>query len=83
MNLVQNQNAYCVKLCYPIHRQMNSDTQNVVCVLTCQNCPDYIGETSKPTRIRMNNHRFDVNHGRRTDHFQHMPLAIRNTLENV
>lgn len=34
---------------------MNSDTQNVVCVLTCPNCPDYIGETSKPTRIRMNN----------------------------
>lgn len=51
----------CTNKEYQIKKAINCNSENVVYKLSCNLCPiDYIGETSTPLRIRMNNHRADV-----------------------
>jgi len=46
---------------YPVNGQINCDTNNVIYQLKCNTCPkDYIGLTSNPLRLRINNHRATV-----------------------
>ena len=40
-------------------------TSNIVYLIECRKCgPQYVGESGQVLRKRMNNHRFDVTHGR-------------------
>jgi len=52
---------------YPIRGNIDCNTDNVIYQLTCKFCSkEYIGQTTNPLRIRMTNHRFDVNHQNQT-----------------
>ncbi len=50
------------KRSYPIVGDINCKTNNVIYKLTCNNCPkDYVGLTTTPLHMRINNHRSCAN----------------------
>ena len=69
----RNQNSLRKQLCNIKDKKSNMDKKNVIYQLNCQNCPaNYIGESSRTAKIRVNEHNNDIQRKRiRNNIFTH------------
>ena len=87
--------SHITKKSYPINHDMNCNSTNVIYLINCKKCgKQYVGETSRKLKDRVNNHRSDIKHKKNTAialHFNNIQhsykdfsiLPIENIIDNT
>ena len=76
--------SYTTKQTHTIFDKMNCSTKSVIYIITCNLCKkQYVGETKRSLKERVNNHRSDIKHNKNTaiaKHFNDILHTYKNLL---